>query len=106
MNIYLGNLSYEVTEEDLKQAFGAFGEVESVKIIKDKYANRSKGFGFVEMPDNADAQSAINDLNDTELKGRTLKVNKARPRSESRGGRGGYGFGGRGESQGGGRRFQ
>ena len=55
MNIYIGNLSYEVTEEDLKQAFEAFGEVESVKIIKDKYTNRSKGFGFVEMPDNADA---------------------------------------------------
>ncbi len=97
MNIYIGNLSYEVTEEDLKQAFETFGEVESVKIIKDKYTNRSKGFGFVEMPDNADAQSAINDLNDTEIKGRTLKVNKARPRSESRGGRGG--------SQGGGGRF-
>ena len=66
MNIYTGNLSYEVTEEDLKQAFEAFGEVESVRIIKDKYTNKSKGFGFVEMPDNADAQSAINDLNDTE----------------------------------------
>jgi len=98
MNIYIGNLSYEVTEEDLKQAFEAFGKVESVKIIKDKYTNRSKGFGFVEMPDNADAQSAINELNDTEIKGRTLKVNKARPRSESHGGR-------RGGSQGGGRRF-
>ena len=97
MNIYIGNLSYEVTEEDLKQAFEAFGEVESVKIIKDKYTNRSKGFGFVEMPDDADAQSAINDLNDKEIKGRPLKVNKARPRSESRGGRGG--------SPGGGRRF-
>ncbi len=97
MHIYIGNLSYEVTEEDLKQAFEAFGDVESVKIIKDKYTDRSKGFGFVEMPDNADSQSAINDLNDTELKGRTLKVNKARPRPESRGGRGG--------SQGGGRRF-
>ncbi len=102
MNIYIGNLSYEVTEEDLKQAFETFGEVESVKIIKDKYTNRSKGFGFVEMPDNANAQSAINDLNDTEIKGRTIKVNEARPRSESRGGRGGYG-GGRG-GQGGGRR--
>ncbi len=107
MNIYIGNLSYEVTEEDLKQAFEAFGEVESVKIIKDEYTNRSKGFGFVEMPDKANAQSAIDDLNDTELKGRTLKVNKARPRSEGRGGRGGYGGGGgrRGGSQGGGRRF-
>jgi len=89
MNIYIGNLSHEVTEEDLKQAFEAFGEVESVKIIKDKYTNRSKGFGFVEMPDNANAQSAINDLKDTELKGQTLKVDKAHSRSESRGSRGG-----------------
>jgi len=105
MNIYVGNLSYEVNEEDLKQAFEAFGEVESVKIIKDKYTNRSKGFGFVEMPDNAAAQSAINDLNDTELKGRALKVNKARPRTENRGGRGGYGGGRRGGRQGNGRRF-
>lgn len=88
MNIYTGNLSYEVTEEELKQAFEAFGVVESVKIIKDNFSGRSKGFGFVEMPDNADAQSAINDLNDKELKGRTLKVNEARPRSENRGGRG------------------
>ena len=105
MNIYVGNLSYEVTEEDLKQAFEAFGEVESAKIIKDKYTDRSKGFGFVEMSDNAGAQSALDDLNDTELKGRSLKVNKARPRSDSRGGRGGYGGGRRGGSPGGGRRF-
>jgi RNA recognition motif-containing protein len=105
MNIYVGNLSYEVTEEDLKEAFGAFGEVESVKIIKDKYTNRSKGFGFVEMPSNTEAQSAISDLNDTELKGQMLKVNTARPRSESRGGRGGYGGDRRGGRQGGGRRF-
>ncbi len=105
MNIYIGNLSYEVTEEDLKQAFEAFGEVESVKIIKDKYTNRSKGFGFVEMSDNAGAESAINDLNDTELKGRTLKVNKARPRAEGGGGRGGYGGGRGGGRQGGGQRF-
>ena len=105
MNIYVGNLSYEVTEEELKQAFEAFGEVESAKIIKDKYTNRSKGFGFVEMPDNAHGESAINDLNDTDLKGRTLKVNKARPRTESRGGRGGYDGGRGGGNQGGGRRF-
>jgi len=105
MNIYIGNLSYEVTEEDLKQAFEAFGQVESAKIIKDMYTGRSKGFGFVEMPDNADAQSAIDGLNDTELKGRTLKVNTARPRTESRGGRGGYGGGRGGGNQGGGRRF-
>ena len=95
MNIYVGSLSYEVTEEDLKEAFEAFGQVESVSIIKDKYSGQSKGFGFVEMPAKAEAQSAINDLNGKELKGRTLNVNEARPRTESRGGGGGYG-GGRG----------
>jgi RNA recognition motif-containing protein len=93
MNIYVGNLSYEVTEEDLQEAFEAFGQVESVRIIKDKYSGQSKGFGFVEMPAKAEAQSAINDLNGKELKGRTLNVNEARPRTESRGGRGGYGGG-------------
>jgi RNA recognition motif-containing protein len=109
MNIYIGNLSYEVTEQELQRAFEAFGRVESVNIIKDKFSGRSKGFGFVEMPDKANAQSAINDLNGKELKGRTLNVNEARPRTESRGGRGGYGGGrgGRGGGrQGGGRRFQ
>ena len=105
MNIYVGNLSYEATEEDLQQAFEGFGQVESVNIIKDKYSGRSKGFGFVEMPAKDEAQSAINELNDTELKGRTLKVNEARPRSESGGGRGGYGGGRGGGSRGGGRRF-
>ena len=94
MNIYVGNLSYEVTEEDLKQAFGAFGQVESINIIKDKYSGESKGFGFVEMPAKAEAQSAIEGLNGKELKGRMLKVSEARPRSESRGGRGGRGGGG------------
>ena len=98
MNIYVGNLSYETTEEDLQQAFEGFGQVESVNVIKDKYSGRSKGFGFVEMPAKDEAQSAINELSDTDLKGRTLKVNEARPRSESRGGRGGG-------SRGGGRRF-
>ena len=92
MNIYVGSLSYNVTEEDLKQAFEDFGEVESVKIIKDMYSGRSKGFGFVEMPGNSEAQSAIDGLHGKELKGRTINVNKARPRSE--GGRGGRGRGG------------
>ena len=105
MNIYVGNLSYEVTEEDLQKAFEAFGQIESVKIIKDNYSGRSKGFGFVEMPNNADAQSAINGLNDKELKGRTLKVNTARPRTENSGSRGGFGGGRKGGRQGGGRRF-
>ena len=101
MNIYVGNLSNEVTEEDLKQAFETFGQVESVKIIKDKYTNRSKGFGFVEMASKAEGQSAIDGLNGKELKGKALNVNEARPRTESRGRGGGYG-GGRG-GQGGGR---
>ena len=105
MNIYVGNLSYEVTEEDLKEAFGVFGEVETVRVLKDNYSGRSKGFGFVEMSNNADAQSAINGLNDKELKGRTLKVNKARPRTENRGGRGGYGGGRRDGRKVAGRRF-
>jgi cold-inducible RNA-binding protein len=95
MKIYVGNLSYEVTEEDLQLAFEKFGQVESATIIKDKYSGQSKGFGFVEMPSKAEGQSAIDGLNGKELKGRTLNVNEARPRTESRGGRGGYG-GGRG----------
>jgi cold-inducible RNA-binding protein len=105
MNIYVGNLSYEATEEDLKMAFEAFGEVETIKVLKDNFTGRSKGFGFVEMSNDADAQSAIDGLNDKDLKGRTLKVNKARPRTENRGGRGGFGGTGRGGRQGGGRRF-
>lgn len=91
MKIYIGDMSNEVTEEDLRQAFEAFGQVESATIIKDKYSGRSKGFGFVEMPSKAEAQSAIDGLNGTELKGRTLNVNEARPRTESRRGRGGRG---------------
>ena len=105
MNIYVGNMSYEVSEEDLKEAFEVFGEVETVKVLKDKYTGKSKGFGFVEMSNDADAQSAIDSLNDKEIKGRALKVNKARPRTENRGGRGGYDGVGRGGRQGGGRRF-
>lgn len=87
MNIYVGNLSYEVTEEDLQQAFEGFGQVESVKIIKDTYSGRSKGFGFVKMSGKGEAHSAIDGLNGKDLKGRTIKVDKARSRSES--GRGG-----------------
>ena len=101
MNIYVGNLSYEVTEEDLKEAFEGFGEVETIRVLKDKYTGRSKGFGFVEMASKAEGQSAIDGLNGKELKGRALNVNEARPRTESRGSRGGY-DGGRG-GQGGGR---
>lgn len=100
MNIYVGNLSYEVTEEDLQLAFEAFGQVESTTIIKDRYSDQSKGFGFVEMPSKAEAQSAIDGLKGTELKGRILNVNEARPRTESRGSRGG-GYGGDRGRQGG-----
>ncbi len=95
MNIYVGNMSYEITEEDLRLAFEAFGQVESAAIIKDKYSGQSKGFGFVEMPSKAEGQSAIDGLNGTELKGRTLNVNEARPRTEGRRDRGGRGGGGR-----------
>jgi len=80
MNIYVGDLSYDVTEDDLKAVFSEFGEVDSVNIIKDKFSGRSKGFGFVEMPDNSEADKAIEALNGTELKGRNLKVNQAKPR--------------------------
>ena len=98
MNIYVSNLSYEVTEQELQRAFEAFGQVESANIIKDKFSGRSKGFGFVEMPRKAEAQSAINDMNGKELKGRMLNVSEARPRSEGHrgGGRRGGGRGGGG----------
>ncbi len=86
MNIFVGNLSRDVTEEDLRKAFEAFGQVASATVIKDKFSGESRGFGFVEMPANAEAQSAITGLNGKELKGRALNVNEARPRSDERGG--------------------
>ncbi len=82
MNIYIGNLDYGVTEDDLREAFGEFGEVSSANIISDKFTGRSKGFGFVEMPSDAEANQAIDALNDTDLNGRSIKVNQARPREE------------------------
>jgi cold-inducible RNA-binding protein len=82
MNIFVGNLSHEVTEEELQKAFAGFGQVASAVIIRDKSTRESKGFGFVEMPDKTGAQSAIAALNGKDLKGRTLTVNEARPRSE------------------------
>lgn len=89
MNIYVGNLSYEVTEEDLSKAFAEFGEVVSAKVIKDGYSGRSKGFGFIEMTNNAEGEAAISALNGSEIKGRAVKVNQANPRREGRsGGRG------------------
>ena len=90
MKIYVGNLSYEVTEEDLRQEFVAFGEVTSVSVITDKYSGRPKGFGFVEMATKAEAEAAITGLNGKTLKERTIMVNEARPRTDSRGG-GSYG---------------
>ena len=82
MNIYVGNLPREATEEDLRQAFKAFGQVTSVKIITDRYTGDSRGFGFVEMPNHEEAKSAVSGLNGKDLKGRTLKVNEARPRDD------------------------
>jgi len=101
MKIYVGNLSYDVTEEELRQEFLAFGEVESVNIVTDKYSGRPKGFAFVEMPSVSEGQAAIAGLNGKRLKDRTLTVDAARPRSDERGG--GYG-GRRGGGFGGGRR--
>ena len=84
MNIFVGNLSQDTTEEDLQKAFEAFGQVKSVTIIKDMFSRESKGFGFVEIQSKAEAQAAINGLNGTLLKGKALNVNEARPRPEGR----------------------
>jgi RNA recognition motif-containing protein len=89
VNIYVGNLSGETTEDDLRQAFAAFGQVESVNLIKDKFTGEPRGFGFVEMPSKNEAQKAIDELNGTDLKGRAINVNEARPRTDRRGGAGG-----------------
>jgi len=86
VKIYVGNLSSEVTEEELRQEFEAFGEVTSVNIITDKYSGRPRGFGFVEMSSVSEGQAAITGLNGKTLKERTLNVNAARPRSDNRGG--------------------
>jgi RNA recognition motif-containing protein len=107
MNIYVGNLAREASEDDLRQAFEAFGEVSTAKIITDRFTGDSRGFGFVEMPNSPEAQSAISGLDGTDLKGSTLKVNEARPRRDDRRGRGGGGGGGfnRGGGFGGKRRY-
>ena len=110
MKIYVGNMSYETTEEDLKLACEEFGKVEFATIVKDKFSGEPKGFGFVEMSSKAEGQVAIDGLNGKELKGRELKVNEARPRTESfrgssggfGGGKGGFG-GGKGGGYGGGK---
>jgi RNA recognition motif-containing protein len=103
MNIYVGNISRTATEQDLREAFQAFGEVSSAAIIKDKFSGESRGFGFVEMPNKEEGDKAISGLNGKDLKGRSLTVNEARPRTDrprtggggGGGGRGGFG-GGRG----------
>jgi RNA recognition motif-containing protein len=82
MNMYIGNLAYDVTENDLRIAFSEFGEVSSVKIITDKFSGRHKGFGFVEMPDNSEADQAIKALNGKVLNGRSIKVNQAEARGK------------------------
>ncbi len=110
MKIYVGNLSYEVTEQDLRQQFEAFGGVESVSVITDKYSGRPKGFAFVEMAAKAEAEAAIASLNGKTLNERTIVVNEARPRTDSRSGgsydgkrSSGGGYGGSGGGYGGGR---
>lgn len=103
MNIYVGNLAYNATEDELRSAFGAFGQVTSVKIVRDRETGRSRGFAFVEMEDGEGAQNAVAQMNGRDLNGRNLVVNEARPREEGGGGRGGYG-GGRGGYGGGGGR--
>lgn len=88
MNIYIGNLSAEVTDEELSNLFAEYGKVSSAKVIRDMFSQESRGFGFVEMPAQAEAQKAIDELNTKEIKGKKLVVNEARPRRDNRGGRG------------------
>ena len=108
MNIYVGNLSKDVTDDDLQGLFSEFGQIKSVKVIRDLFSGESKGFGFVEMPGLTEAQKAINELNTKEVKGKKIVVNEARPKTENRrsggGGRGGNRGGGRGGNRGGGGR--
>jgi RNA recognition motif-containing protein len=90
MRIYVGNLTYSVTDDDLRDVFGDFGELAAAEVIKDKFSGQSKGFGFVDMPNRSEADAAIKALNETDYKGRKLTVNEARPRAERpRGGGGG-----------------
>lgn len=92
MRIYVGNLPYSVTDDDLRDTFSEFGELASAEVIKDKFSGQSKGFGFVDMPNNSEADQAIKALNDQPLKGRKLTVNEARPRAERPRGGGGDGY--------------
>lgn len=86
MNIYIGNLPYSISEEELRDLFAAHGEVSSASIIMDRESGRSKGFGFVEMPDKASGDAAIEAINETDVQGRSVRVNEARPRNDNRGG--------------------
>ncbi|TMQ55229.1 MAG: RNA-binding protein [Candidatus Eisenbacteria bacterium] len=88
MNIFVGNLPREITEEDLQEAFGAYGKVASVSVIKDKFTGEPRGFGFVEMPNNNEGKAAIAGVNGKMVKGKSLNVNEARPKGETRGGAG------------------
>ena len=103
MNIYVGNLPYSVNDQDLMTLFSQYGSVSSAKVVIDREMDRSKGFGFVEMPSNEEGSNAINKLNGSEFAGRALRVNEARPREERprSGGGGGYGGGGSGGGNGG-----
>jgi RNA recognition motif-containing protein len=103
MNIFVGNLDYQLTEDNLKTAFQAYGEAESARILTDRDTGRSKGFGFVEMPEKEEALKAIEALNGTELGGKTITVNEARPKLQRNNRRGGFGGGGRSKAGGGGR---
>lgn len=82
MKLYVGNLPYSVTDQQLREVFGAFGRVDSVELITDRFTGQTKGFGFVEMSDNSEADVAIKSLNETNLSGRRIKVNQAKPRSD------------------------
>jgi RNA recognition motif-containing protein len=89
MNIYVGNLPFEATDDDLQQLFGTYGEVTTANVIKDRFSGESRGFGFVEMPARKDAEAAIAALNGTDFKGRTITVNEAKPKAPKTGGGGG-----------------
>jgi RNA recognition motif-containing protein len=103
MNLYVGNLVFDVSEDDLRQAFEKFGQVTEVRLIMDKFSGKSKGFGFIEMPNKEEADKAIEEMNGKEFQGRALSVNVAKPKTEGGRGGGGGGFrGGRGGGGGGG----
>jgi cold-inducible RNA-binding protein len=104
MNIYVGNLPFDAGEDDLRQAFAAFGQVSAVSIIKDQFTGQSRGFAFVEMPNNTEGTAALTGLNGKEIMGRPMKVSEARPRTPGGGGGGGYNRGGPGGGGGGNRR--